>query len=178
MHSVTLVGDRELVARLAGTTPAVHDALLKKVQFLALKLQGWVVTRKLSGQVLNVRSGNLRRSITQAVDDFGEIGVYGRVYSAGDVKYAGIHEFGGVIHHPGGTPYIIDAAVDGMIKTRFVSAAFPGRVAGVTRPHDIPMPQRSFLRSSLSDMQAEITRDLKATVVGALRAQVMGGPRP
>lgn len=173
MHSISLVGARELVTRLEGTTPAVHAALLKKVTVLSIQLQGQVVRQKLSGQVLNVRSGALRRSITQAVDDKGSAGVYGRVFSAGDVKYAGIHEFGGVIKHPGGTKFFIDRATG---RAKFISNnseaaawAYPE-----TRAHDIKMPERSFLRSSLGDMEGRIVSGLKEAVVGALRAQVMG----
>lgn len=174
MHSLTLVGDRALISRFNAVGPAVHQALVKKTTILAIMLQGYVVKNKLSGQVLNVRSGNLRRSIQQMVTDLGVgVGVFGKVYSSGDVKYAAIHEFGGIIKHPGGTKFYIDKATGRAVFIKNLSEAGAWAYPE-TRPHDIPMPERSFLRSSLKDKQAVIEKGLKDAVIGALRAQVMG----
>lgn len=173
MLNATLVGGRELIQRFAGAGSAVQSRMNVVVQAYTLDLQSYVVGSKLSGQVLNVRTGNLRRSIQQRLT-INEASVYGYVYSSGDVKYAAIHEFGGIIQHPGGTKYIIDAAVGGNIMTRFVSNAFPGHVAGVTKPHPIPMPERSFLRSGLRDKSASYTEGMVRAAKESLAAQVMG----
>jgi phage gpG-like protein len=58
---------------------------------------------------------------------------------------AAIHEFGKTIKHPGGTPYEIVG--DG--KAVFVEKG--EEHDGVTDPHMIEIPQRSFLRSTASE---------------------------
>lgn len=60
-----------------------------------------------------------------------------------NVKLAGVHEFGAKINHPGGTSYMI---VEGG-KALFVKKGDP-RAVGVTKPHKIIIPERSFLRST------------------------------
>lgn len=173
MLNVTFAGGRELVQRFNAAGPVVQDRMNVVVQAYTSDLHEYVIGSKLSGQVLNRRSGALSRSIQQRLT-INATSVYGYVYSSGDVKYAAIHEFGGVIQHPGGTKYIIDAAVGGEIRTRFVSNLFPGPVAGVTKPHAIPMPERSFLRSGLRDKSVQYSEGMAKAASAALAAQVMG----
>lgn len=59
-----------------------------------------------------------------------------------NVVYARIHEFGGVIQHPGGTPYFFDKEKGRVV---FVSKA-KGKGLPVTRPHAIRMPKRPVWR--------------------------------
>lgn len=61
--------------------------------------------------------------------------------SIGVAQLAAIHEFGATIQHPGGTPYIMRNG-----KAVFVSKGTPGAV-GITKPHLIRIPERSFLRA-------------------------------
>ena len=65
------------------------------------------------------------------------------------IPYARIHEYGGTINHPGGTPYKI---VNG--RAVFVSKA---RGAGlpVTKPHDITMPARPYITPAFKDFDQE-----------------------
>jgi phage gpG-like protein len=63
------------------------------------------------------------------------------------VPYAQIHNEGGIIKHPGGTPYFMK---DG--KAIFVSKKTAGRLNGIfhtplplTKAHKIPMPKRQFM---------------------------------
>ena len=167
MLTIEVQGDTALVARLAAMPNSVHAALLRKVSTLDLELEA-KVKGKLSGEVLNVRSGALRRSIFGTVED-GTTSVVGKVQSSGDVKYAGIHEFGGVIKHPGGTPYIItkDMAMGALFISKETAAHFK-TPPPVTKPHDIPMPERSYLRSSLADMKDEIISGLNEAVGEAI----------
>lgn len=145
---------------------AAHARLKETVSDEAVKLEG-LVKAKLSNQVLHVRSGALRNSIFQSVIDE-ENRVEGRVFSSGDVKYAAIHEFGGVIHSPGGTAYIV---TPGGLAEFISNAAAIGLNLPRTAPHDINMPERSFLRSSLRD-RAELIKEhmLKAVREGAREA--------
>lgn len=86
------------------------------------------------------------------------------------VMIAGVHEFGAVINHPGGQPYIIrDARKHSSRETRrqrgsyiplkdgkemvFLSKGKKGM--GVTKPHKIHIPSRSYIRSTVDDYRAK-----------------------
>ena len=137
----------------------LQAALYQKVSYLALKLEA-KVKQKLSGDVLNVRSGNLRSSIQNKVEQSSH-SVIGKVYSSGDVKYAAIHEFGGT------TKAHVIEAVNGKALA-FVMNGKQVFVKRVNHPGS-KIPERSFLRSSLADMAEEITQELHRTVLDTLR---------
>ncbi|MCE9561890.1 MAG: hypothetical protein K8U57_07535 [Planctomycetes bacterium] len=160
MLSVTLVGDKELVARLEAMPDKLRAALLRKVTYLALRLENKVKTDKLSGQVLNHKSGRLWRSIQHSVAST-PTSVTGKVYSAGDVKYAAIHEFGGTTK-----PHIIEAKSAGSL-----AFAWNGKQAFFKRVNHpgSKIPERSYLRSSLADMRDEIVAGLEEAASQALQ---------
>lgn len=157
MFSATLVGDRELIARLDAMPDGVRDELKKKISQLAIQLQAHVVRDKLSGQVLRVRTGALRRSIQQMVEDEGTA-IYGRIYSTGDVKYAAAHEFGF-----SGQETVRAHTRD----TVFGRKVEPFTVASFTRNMNIPA--RSFMRSSLDDMAEQLRSGMRQAVVDGMR---------
>lgn len=159
MISIRLRGDQQLIARLSRMPSAVHAALLTKIWALTLKLQAHIQRDKLSGQVLKVQTGALRRSIQTDVSDSGSR-IFGRVFSAGDVKYAAIHEFGGRTAAHDIYPRKAEA-LHFMMGGREVFAK-------VVHHPGSQMPERSFMRTGLSDMAAEIESGLKQAVVGAL----------
>lgn len=157
MFNATLVGDKELIARLDAMPDGVRAELKRKIAQLAIQLQAHIVRDKLSGQVLRVRTGALRRSIQQMVEDDGSA-VYGRVYSTGDVKYAGVHEFG----------FSGQETVRAHTRsTVFGRKVEPFTVASFTR--NMNMPERSFMRSSLNDMAEQIREGMREAVVGGMR---------
>lgn len=59
---------------------------------------------------------------------------------------ASIQEFGKTFTHPGGTSYVIR---DG--KAQFVKSSFTGPVHGITGPHQIVIPPRPFMRTTISE---------------------------
>src|SRR6185437_10790306 len=59
--NVTMVGDRELIARLSEMQARLRAALVKKVTSLSLRLET-KVKGKLSGEVLHVRTGARRNT--------------------------------------------------------------------------------------------------------------------
>lgn len=87
----------------------------------------------------------IRRTVRDAHGEYVTVGVRGGETSRGEpitnIALAMIHEFGVTFQHPGGTPYV-------MIGNR---AAFlhkgDTRATGVTQPHQITIPERSFIRS-------------------------------
>jgi phage gpG-like protein len=155
MLTIKLVGDRELVARLTAMPDRVKAALLRKVTELSFKLESKIKADKLSGQVLNVRTGALRASIGNQVTETTTT-VTGRAFSSGDVKYAAIHEFGG------------KTAAHEIVATKAQALAFVvGGKQMFARRVQHPgstMPERSFMRSSLADMKPEIVEGMKEAV--------------
>lgn len=138
------IDPRQALGKMSRLDFASRDNVRKEVRSLTDDLQQLVV-RKLSGEVLNVRSGALRASIKSEIIDNGYTG---RVFSSG-VPYAAIHEYGGIIDHPGSNLLQVFRAPDGkMVFTMF------------TRPHQIPIPERSYMRSSLNEMRDEIVARL------------------
>lgn len=161
MINVT-VDDAAVRATFNGMPEKIRARLNRAVTTLAEKLRTHVVKDKLLGQELNRRSGRLGQSIQEKVESTAS-SIIGTVYSAGDVKYARIHEYGGVINHPGGTPYIVTRDYGAMFISK-VAAEKHGGNWPVTKPHTIVMPKRSYMRSSLSDMKTEIIDRMTAAV--------------
>jgi phage gpG-like protein len=161
MFTIEIKGDRELVERLNAMPSTVRVVLRRKVYMLALLLEA-MVKEKLSGPVLNVVSGALRRSITEEVTDNPEQ-ISAKVYSSGDVKYAAIHEYGGVIHIPEIVP-VKAKALHFVIGAKDI---FAMRVAA----HDVHMPERSYMRSSLDQMRQEIVDGMRSAVLEGLRSR-------
>ena len=76
-----------------------------------------------------------------------------------DVAYARIHELGGTIEHPGGTPYYIGE--DGMAV--FVSLG-DARAADLpkTKAHSITIPARPYLRPAADVKYPELAGNIRA----------------
>jgi hypothetical protein len=158
MFNASLVGDRELVARFDMLPDNVQAALEAKVTALALKLQRHIVTEKLHGQVLGQRSGDLARSIQEEAPIREGTGIFGRVFSAGDVKYARFWEEG--FHGVEQVRQHIRTMIFGREVDPFSVGPFERRVDQDARP---------FMKSSLAEMAEEITTGLKQAVVEGMR---------
>ncbi len=167
MFTFQVIGDRAVIARLDRLPAALRAALEVKVKMLAIKLQSWVQRKKLQGQVLRHQTGALSRSIQHEVISTAAA-VIGKVFSAGDVKYAAFWEFGfhGVV--------VVKA------HTRTVSQVFGHEVEAFSqnvRQHErhIDQAARPFMRPSLREMTPEIRETLRDTVLNTTREQVLGG---
>lgn len=160
IFNVTITGDTQLIAKFERAQSAVMLALKVKITRLTLLLENRVKTQKLSGQVLNRVSGRLMASIGRDVQ-VKPNGVYGRVFSSGDVKYAAIHEFGGQT-----APHLILPKKASVL--RFEAGGKTVFARKVNHPGS-KMPERSFLRSSLRDMSEQISREMKESVIKAIK---------
>ena len=149
------VNDRQLEARLTAMPTRVQKALVQKLTALAFKLENHIKADKLSGQVLNVRTGALRRSIFSTVET-SATEVVATVASSSDVPYGRIHEFGGTIQVPEITP----------VKAQALHFVINGKdvFAKRVRAHTVSMPERSFMRSALADMKDEIEAGIRQAV--------------
>jgi phage gpG-like protein len=146
-------------ASLAAMPDQVRQALSSKANMLAVALEA-KIQQKLSGGVLNMRSGALASSIIATVDE-SSVDISVRIGTSGDVKYAAIQEFGGTI-----PPHEI--VPDKAKALAFVLGGKQVFAARVSLPA-VTMPERSYLRSSLAEMATEITGELSHAVVEAIR---------
>jgi phage gpG-like protein len=137
-----IIGGAETVTFVEGVPNNVRAALKKEIEKLTLKLLRTVKQDKLSGQVLNVRTGRLRRSINSEISETSD-SIIGSVGT--NVEYAKYHEYG-EIQGTGGRG-ILDA---------LKKAALPQSVNG--------LPPRSFLRSALYEAREDIQNGIKTAV--------------
>lgn len=152
MFNVALIGKDQLLARLDRMPAVVHEELVKETHALAVGLQGYIVSQKLHGQVLAQRTGRLAGSI-QEVETETDTSVSAKVFSAGDVKYAAVHELG---FHGAEE---VKAHVRSVVFGRKVE---PFTVGPFTR--QMNLPERSFMRSSLSEFQSKIAAGYAAAI--------------
>lgn len=161
MLSATLDAGK-LLANLDTMPAQVVAAVATKMRSITINLQRHVVQDKLHGQVLKYHSGKLARSIQEDSRTEGDV-VIGEVFSAGDVKYAAIQEFGGTT-----PPHdIIPTKADALAFMMGGKMTF----AKIVHHPGSKIPERSYLRSSLADQASEITEGLKlAAIRGAQQA--------
>lgn len=149
---VVTVNAESLIAALRGFPTRFLNRLEYVMRRLAIEVQAAVKGTKLSGQVLRVQTGTLRRSINQEVvrTASGIAAIVGT-----NVVYGPIHEYGGAV----------------MVKQhlRMMREAF-GRP--VKNPREITVgaytanyPERSFLRSTLKEFEPRIQSALKLAAV-------------
>jgi phage gpG-like protein len=146
-------------AALAGMPERLRDALANKANALAAELEA-KIQQKLAGTMLNARTGALARSIVTTIED-STANVSVSIATTGDVKYAGIHEFGGTI-----PPHEIVPD-----KAKALAFAIGGKQVFAARVNlpAVTMPERSYLRSSLAEMAGQIAEELTAAVADAMR---------
>jgi len=158
MLTVEVAGADAVAAQLAALPASVRQALRRRAAALSAELVARV-KQKLSGEVLAARSGRLRDSVHQEAGEGGS-GIFTRI--AVGVPYAAIHEFGGTI------PAHTIAARKGE-ALHWVAGGkdfFAPRVAhpGAT------IPERSYLRAALAEMEDEIVSGLRAAVAEGIAA--------
>jgi phage gpG-like protein len=155
MITMQIIGARELVARLDAMPGRVKDGLARAVARLGLELQRKVQAEKLTGQVLKVRTGSLRSSINTEISEAAEE-VAASVGT--NIRYARIHEYG--VDHP----WLIEAKAAKALRFEI-----GGRTVFARSVRHPPLPERSFLRSALREMQPKIEAGLREAVAQAIR---------
>ena len=146
-------------AALGAMPERIRAALVAKAGVLAAKLRA-KIEQKLSGEVLQMKSGALAGSIGVTIEET-SAGVAVRLATSPDVKYAAIHEFGGVI-----PPHQI--VPDKAKALAFLVGGKQAFTARVNLPA-IAMPERSYMRTSLAEMADDIRDELAATAIEAVQ---------
>ena len=153
MLTLSIDGVDALRTRLDAYPAALASELAAKAQELAGALVDKVKYEKLAGQALQSRSGALAASIAAEISGDGE-DVAATVGSFGDVKYAAIQEYGGKT----GAHEILPSKASVLAFVADGAMRFARRVE---HPGSL-IPERSYLRSSLDEMSAEIVAALAA----------------
>ncbi len=164
------VSTEALLARLKNIPVKMRRALVTAVTRLSVETQRKVMVEKLSGQVLHVRTGTLRRSINREVTEEAD-GVFAIVGT--NVRYAAIHEYGGtILLKPRERTVHFKMNKDGTLKQGFskkkeatVSIKTAARSVGTY----VNMPERSFLRSTMTEMAPRIRTEIKRAALGVLK---------
>jgi phage gpG-like protein len=132
MISLQQKGAEQVFIFLKGTPAKAQSALERAFARIAIRLQRYIVTQKLQGQVLHHRTGNLARSVIQRVEQEGSR-ISAIVQAGGLAPYAGVHEYGGTFSIP-----------------EHQSVSRLGK-AFTVHSHTAHFPERSFMRTSLEE---------------------------
>jgi phage gpG-like protein len=148
----TLIGDSALIESLGLVPAKVKAEAHKAVELMAMKALVRVKL-KLSDDVLRVRTGRLRRSITQTVTE-DAAGIMGTVGT--NVEYARRHELGFV-----GTETVQEHLRT--IKTAFGKSIKGGAVTFTVGAHarKVNYPPHSFLASAIKELEPEFRAAVK-----------------
>ena len=159
MITAKITKGEDLGKKFRDTIPNIQSGVQKEIMRLALKMTGKVMG-KLSGDVLRVRTGRLRRSIHPEWDS--RQGYSGATVGT-NVEYAAIHEYG------------FSGSVQVKSFQREMTKAFgkpisPTQVTVRAHTRNVNMPERSFLRSTLREMKSEIEEGLQKAIAKELKA--------
>jgi len=154
-----VIGADKVVAHLLTASPRVMSGVQGEVSRLVLALLRKVKEEKLSGQVLKNQTGTLRRSINQKVVA-GNGTITGSVGT--NLSYARAHEFG--CKDTVTVPEHLR-----MMKVAWGKAVkAPRQILVSAHPMKMNLKERSFLRSAINEMNADIRAGIAAAVRKAI----------
>ena len=156
--------DQRVAESLRAKGPRILEAVRTKMDGLMIELQAKIVGEKLSGQVLNRRTGKLSNSIRALPADieqnFQGDSVVGRVEGGGGPAFYGrVQEFGGTHSYP-----IVP------VNAKALAFMMGGKQVFFMRVIHPPLQERSFMRSSLEESREDIFNSLKQSVREGIEA--------
>lgn len=147
--AATVVGAAEVATRFERGAADARPVLRTRVQGLGIKLQRKVKSEKLTGQVLHVRSGRLRRNINEQTT-----------------------ETAAAVQSSVGTNVVYGRAWELGFERRRRASGLLGRLrARLGRGSMRRYGPRPFLRPSLEEMRPEIVATLQAAAVAVAKGQ-------
>lgn len=152
MIDIQIIGAESVIARFQGAPERLRQALAATTLRLAIEAQRRVMETKLSGQVLHVRTGRLRRSINVApIAEAGRVGAR----TGTNVSYGRIWELTGIRART--------------VEPRMKKALFwPGARHPVRRVEIRAQAPRPFLSIVLEEMRAQAREQMTAAAKGAI----------
>lgn len=145
---ISILGRQQHMAKISDIVNRLAPALERAMKNEMVRVSDYVRSQKLSGQVLNRRSGDLSRSITGQASVTGTGTVTGTVGTKG-IPYAAIHEFGGSYWR------VMDQAFGRPIVPRSVHWT---------------VPERSYLRTSANENAERVSAALRLAASAVFNA--------
>lgn len=149
---------KDMPKRLLDMPARIDSAVGRTVNSLAIRLVA-MVKGKLSGQVLKVRTGRLRRSIHKEIENSGSkvVATVGT-----NVEYAKTHELGLTI-----PAHIVRAR-----RAQALAFQWKGKLQFFksVRIPAVKMPRRSFLEASLNQLEPTIRAELESEVLRTIKS--------
>lgn len=169
--SAKITGAQTVIHRFASAGPKVEGNVRAEMRRLGVDLETIIKRDRLTGQVLHVRRGRLRRSInTRSVDD-GRVFVnttgtnvkYGRFWELGFTGTEQVRAF--VRHHTGGDKR---GRLEGLTKSGKPRIGKVAEGVSFVRAHSrrVDVKARPFLRPSLRQLMPEARRRLARAARG------------
>jgi hypothetical protein len=151
--------DRKLVAQLRKKAPQLVQVLTTKLTALMFQLQSYIISNKLSGQVLKRRTGILASSVQVIPVTLRGNTILGGVQAGGGVAfYADIQEYGSK------GPYPIIAT-----KARALSFISGGKRIFTKSVEHPGLEPRPFMSTSLAEFAPTIQSELAAALNEAIQ---------
>jgi phage gpG-like protein len=137
---------------------AIMAALLKKGEQLRVRLRRYIIDKKLSGQVLDRKSGKLQKNTRTTLEaSNGKI-----IITASNIsRYAMIHEKGGVI-----PAHIIEPKK--ALALHWVRGGAQNFAMRVNMP-PVVMPKRPYLAPGVKEFSPTMSLELKAAIVEGMK---------
>ena len=157
-----MITGRVLFKKTADTiekyAPEIRARLKRDLGDFLIYLQGYVKEKKLTGQVLDVQTGTLMRSVHVFQEETPEA-VSGFVATGREAPYGAVHEFGGSFVIPG--------------HRRTITQAF-GRMLESAKTitvhqHLATFPERSFMRTALRENRGKFEEMTRGSVQAVLK---------
>jgi tRNA G26 N,N-dimethylase Trm1 len=160
--------DKTVPAGIRGKATVVVSAMAERVTWWMLRLQQKVQGEKLQGQVLHHRSGRLTASINaQPTENTGSKLVGSVTGAGGPAWYGQLHEDGGTFTVKAHLRRSGFNAKGELVKLLNHSGSVRAAVASMkdhmVPEHTITFPQRSFMVSSLTEINDAMVADLQQT---------------
>jgi len=136
--------------KLDKVSPGLVARIQKGVRALIIKMQSTIQTSKLSGQVLNRRSGKLSDSLHHE-DRIEKGAIVGEVYTGKEAPYAKVHEWGGTF-----------------TIRQHTRQTTMGET--IVREHQATFPERSFMRSTHLEFRSPFKQMIERAVMEQAKA--------
>ena len=149
---------RKTADKIEKYAPQIRARLKEDLGTFLIYLQGYIKERKLTGQVLHVQSGTLRRSVHVFQEESAE-SVSGFVATGKDAPYGAIHEFGGSFVIPGHRRTITEAFGKPLKSAKTITV----------HQHLATFPERSFMRTSLRENRGRFQEMTQGSVQAVLK---------
>jgi HK97 gp10 family phage protein len=128
-------------------------------QVEAAALAGGQIIANDAKERVRKRTGTLSRSLHAEVAERTETTV--TVEIGTDLEYAAVHEFGGEVPHPGGTPYIVIEGQGAVFMKK--DGDYPEGTK-FTQAHTIPIPAQPYLRPAFDEKKGEALEEISEAI--------------